>query len=220
MTASRETELFGAIKAGDLDRVNAIISSDPGLVNARGATGDSAILTAVYHRRPEIVALLVDRGATLTLYEACAVGAVERVERLLASEPDLNALGHDGWTPLHLAAFFGHADIAERLVARGARTSPRSDNATGNTPLHAALAGNQPTLATLLIRAGADVHAADAQGHRPIHLAASAGNLDAIADLLSRGADRHSTNASGLTALDLAKKGNHRDAAALLERPE
>src|SRR5919198_797105 len=116
-----------AIKAGEFDRVKAMVSSDPSLIDARGRTGDSAILTAVYHRQKEIVNLLVARGATLTLFEACAAGEVERTERLMASErSQIIAFSADGWTPLHLAAFFGHTRIAEMLLARGADVTARS----------------------------------------------------------------------------------------------
>src|SRR5947208_8015079 len=90
---------FEAIKAGELDRVKAMVSADPSLVDARGDDG-SAILTAVYHRQKEIVNLLVARGAALSLVDACAAGELERVERLIAESPDaINAQGADGWTP-------------------------------------------------------------------------------------------------------------------------
>src|SRR2546430_15790619 len=77
---------FEAIKAGELDRVKAMVSADPSLVDARNAEG-SAILTAVYHRQKEIVNLLVARGAALSLFEAAAAGEIERVERLIAQSP-------------------------------------------------------------------------------------------------------------------------------------
>src|SRR5215510_2190816 len=99
-----------AIKAGEFDRVKAMVSAEPALMDARSRTGDSAILTAVYHRQKEIVNLLVARGASLTIFEAAAAGELERVERSIASEPEsVRDYSADGWTPLHLAAFFGHA---------------------------------------------------------------------------------------------------------------
>jgi ankyrin repeat protein len=210
-----------AIKAGEYERVKAMVSAEPALIDARGRTGESAILTAVYHRQKEIVNLLVARGATLTLFEACAAGEVERTERLIASDrSDVNAFSDDGWTPLHLAAYFGHTKIAEMLLGHGADVAARSRNATGNTALHAALAGDHKLLAGLLLGHGADVNAPDAAGWRPLHLAAANNNIDAINALIAQGADVHAPNGEGQTPLSIAQEQNHREAAALLRRHE
>src|SRR6266849_1846314 len=119
-SATGAAAFIDAIKAGEFERVKAMVSADPTLIDARSGTGDSAILTAVYHRQKEIVNLLVARGASMSIFEACAAGEIERVERLLAESasgaagaPGVNSYSADGWTPLHLAAFFGHAKIAE-----------------------------------------------------------------------------------------------------------
>src|SRR5206468_4831956 len=215
-----DAAFIDAIKAGEYERVKAMVSAEPALIDARGRTGESAILTAVYHRQKEIVNLLVARGAALTLFEACAAGEVERVERLTAEAATINAYSADGWTPLHLAAYFGHTKIAEMLLAQGADVTARSRNSTGNTPLHAALAGNHKLVAGLLLGHGADVNAADAAGWRPLHLAASNNNIDAINTLIAQGADVTATNGEGQTPLSLAQEHNHREAAALLRRYE
>lgn len=195
-----------------------MVSADPSLVDARDAEG-SAILTAVYHRQKEIVNLLVARGAALSLFEAAAAGEIERVERLLAESPaDVNAYSPDGWTPLHLAAFFGHAKIVELLLGHDADLTARSRNPNGNTPLHAALAANQKMAAALLVGHGADLNASDAGGWRPIHLAAANNNLDSLRTLIAQGADVGAPNKDGLTAVVLAEQKNHKEAAALLKR--
>ena len=202
-----------------------MVSADPTLIDARGRTGDSAILTAVYHGQKEIVNLLVARGASLSIFEACAAGEIERVERLLQESasgavgaPSVNGYSADGWTPLHLASFFGHPKISELLIEHGADVAARSRGSNGNTPLHAALAGNHKFVAGVLIGHGADVNAADAQGWRPLHLAAANNNMDAITALLAQGADVHAANGEEKTALSLATEKNHREAAALLRR--
>ncbi len=196
-----------------------MVTANPALVTARARNGESAILTAVYHRQKEIANLLVARGAPLTIFEACASGEVERAERLLDADVlALATFSEDGWTPLHLAAFFGHARITEILLARGADARARSHNPTGNTPLHAALAGNHKMVAGLLLGAGADVNAADAAGWRPLHLAAANNNLELMKQLFAQGADVAAPNGEGLTPYALAQQKNHREAAALLRR--
>ena len=218
-TSANSAAFIDAIKAGEFERVKAMVSAEPTLIDARSRTGESAILTAVYHRQKEIVNLLVARGVMLTLFEACAAGEVERVERLLGENgAAINAYSSDGWTPLHLAAFFGHDRIAERLLARGADVAARSKNSNGNTALHAALAGNHKVVAAVLLGAGADVNAADAGGWRPLHIAAANNNLDSMKSLVAQGADAHAANAEGRTAFSLAQEKNHREAAAFLRR--
>ena len=163
--------------------------------------------------------LLVSRGVSLTMFEACAAGEFERVERLLEENPSsIAGFSKDGWTPLHLAAFFGHGKIAEFLIGRGADVSARSTNSNANTPLHAALAGNHKFVAGLLMGAGADVDAQDGEGWRPLHIAAFNNNLDAMKTIIAQGADVNALNKEGKSALSLAQEKNQREAAALLRR--
>ncbi|MGE5243406.1 MAG: ankyrin repeat domain-containing protein [Betaproteobacteria bacterium] len=217
--ADDRTDFFAAVTGGDLERAKGMLAADPALVDARDAHGRSAILTAVYHRQREMANLIVARGATLDLFEAAAAGEVERVERLVAGAPEsVNAFSADGWTPLHLAAFFGRGKVAELLLEHGADVAARSRNANGNTPLHAALAGNQAFVAGLLIGSGADVDAADANGWRPLHMATANNNLDAMNTLIAQGADLEARNGAGATALAIAEEKNLREAAAMLRR--
>jgi ankyrin repeat protein len=223
---SSSAAFIDAIKAGEFERVKAMVSAEPTLIDARSRSGDSAILTAVYHRQKEIVNLLVARGAKMSIFDACAAGELECLERLLQESasgavgaPGVNDYSPDGWTPLHLAAFFGHARIAELLLAHDADVTARSRGTNGNTPLHAALAGNHKFVAGLLIGHGADVNAPDAQGWRPLHLATAHNNMEVIKTLIAQGADVQAANGDAKTALTLATEKNYREAAALLRRP-
>jgi ankyrin repeat protein len=217
MTAS--SAFFDAIKAGDLAHVKSVISETPEFVNLRNDEGQSAVLAAVYHHRKDIADLLVSRGAELSIFEACAAGEEERVERFLGDPAvNVNAVSDDGWTALHLASFFGHAKIVEMLIAHGADATALSRNESRNTSLHAALAANRKIVAGLLIGAGADVNAADRGGWRPLHLASANNNLDLVKALIAQGADVHLANNDGATPLSLALDKGHREVEAFLRR--
>lgn len=211
-------EVVAAIKSRDVDRVRALLDRDPSLVHARADTGEPLVLMAVYYGAREVAELLRSRGAELDLFAAAALGDAVRVRQCLDADPRaVGSYSPDGWTPLHLAAYFGHREVAELLLARGADLAAPSRNRMANTPLHAALAGRRCDVARLLIEAGADVNVPDGAGWTPLHHAAHGGAADVVALLLDRGADPGARSETGQTALELARERGHGDVVKLLE---
>ena len=74
----------------------------------------------------------MDTGAAVTveaLTTAAQQGDAARLQQLLAQDANaLSSIGPGGWTPLHLAVYFGHADAAEVLLAQGADVHAWSEN--------------------------------------------------------------------------------------------
>jgi ankyrin repeat protein len=57
--------------------------------------------------------------------------------------------------PLHYAAQYGHKEIVQLLISKGANVKAKTDD--GRTPLHSAAAKEHKDIAELLIEKGADV---------------------------------------------------------------
>lgn len=148
---------------------------------------------------------------------AAASGDNDEVAAILSMDNRLTrVLDKDGWTPLHLAAHYGHAAVVETLLANNADVSARSGNGMRNQPLHAAAAGRRFETARLLIESGADVNATQAGGFVPLHSAAQNGDGALVELLLSRAADVNARSDDGRTALSLAEGAGHADVARLL----
>jgi len=62
-----------------------------------------------------------------------------------------------GLTPLHVASFMGHMNIAMFLLQSGA--NPNYQTVRGETPLHLATRANQTDIIRVLLRHGAHVDA-------------------------------------------------------------
>jgi ankyrin repeat protein len=215
---SANDDLFAAIEHGEINAVHILLAGDPSLVDARNASGLSAVMYSTYTGRNEIARLLIDGGARLDVFEAAATGAQEQLEQLLHTNfALLNSFSDDGWTPLHLAVFFGRVNTTHVLLARGADLNAVSHTDERVTPLHSALANpHNAALAQVLIDAGADISVTQLQGYTPLHYAAANG-LDAVVrQLLERGADTSLRDMAGKTAGDLAKEKGHHIAADLL----
>jgi len=213
-------DFLAAIKTGNRSDVALLLDIDPTLVSAKDENGVSAVLTAAYYQEPDIAQLLVQHGAELNVFEACAVGELARVQEQMKQQPDLiDAYAPDGFQPLGLAAFFGHTALAAWLIEVGAPVNSPSRNPLRVMPLHSAIANKRTEIVKLLLDDGADVNATQADDFTPLHEAAQNGLLDVTQWLIDRGAainPRLSSN--GKTPLALAIEHQHEAVAHLLKQ--
>jgi uncharacterized protein len=151
--------LFAAVKSGDLDALNALLAGDPGLASAR-EDGISAVLVSLYHRQDAARAALLAAGAEIGPLEAAALGELDGL--------DPGARGADGFTALHLAAFFGGADAVRALLAAGADANADAENPLRVRPLHSAVAARDRDSVRALLEAGADPNVAQQGGFTPL----------------------------------------------------
>lgn len=212
-------EMVAAVKAKDLGLAERLLAQDPSLAHAKLVTGESMLLLAAYHHAKPLIELFLMRGARPNLWEAAAIGRLDRVRELLnANAASVNAQSHDGWTPLHLAAHFGQKEVAAYLLSKGAAVDARSTNALANTPLHAAVAGGQRTCVALLLQNGADPNATYLEGLAPLHVAASNGDDASARLLLGAKARPDPQGPEGKTPLDIAREKGHERVARLIEQ--
>jgi ankyrin repeat protein len=210
------TDIFEAIKAGDAAALKSILSKDPAQARATNENGDSAVLLSIYHGRKEMTELLLPH-VQLNLFEASAAGKLQRVRAF----SEINVFSHDGFTPLHLAAFFGHAGVVEDLLSRRADPNAVSRNRTfarGVRPLHSAVVGGCIAIVKKLLDGGADINAGDADGNTALTNAAANGNLDLVRLLVDRGALVNARTNLGETALAMAAKKNQTAVAEWLKQ--
>lgn len=152
------------------------------------------------------------------IHDAAKEGNLERVKALLTENPDLVSSKDDlvGNTPLHWAAFDGHKDVAEFLLANKAKIDAR--NKSGLTPLHIAAAIGHKNMAELLLANKAE---GNAKGYgkvsgTPLHAAAGNGHREMVDLLLANKVDVNAKDDRGFTPLHLAANKGSKEVAQLL----
>jgi uncharacterized protein len=211
-------EFFDAIRAGDREKVSALLAADDTLLAAKDHQGLGPYTAARYSGKNEIAAMLLEQGVELDVFAACMAGTEERVLALIRESPELvRSYSHDGWTPLHLACFFGQPSLVEMLVQRGADVSARSRNAMQNTPLHAAAAGKNREAVRVLLERGAVVNARQEGGWTALHSASQNGDVEMVRLLIAGGADVQTRADNQQNALDLAMTNGHQAVVELLD---
>jgi ankyrin repeat protein len=210
-------DFFAAIKAGNMDEVQRLLSRDPGLIHAR-ENGLSPVLVAAYHHQQGIASYIADKTVTLTIFEASAIGRTNQVLILLARDPLLvNAFAEDGFQPLGLACFFGHKDTVEYLLKAGAPVNVYSQNPLHTAPIQSAAAAGQLDIVVMLVQFGAEVNVCEQGGYTPLHAAAQNGDLDMLRFLVLNGADQEAKSDDGKIPLDLALEAEKPEAAKFLK---
>ena len=133
---------------------------------------------------------------------------------LLASAITLSAAG--AGTSLIDAVKAGDRAAVRTLLTRSTVNTPEAD---GMTALHWAVRADDAETAQLLIRAGANVSAANRYGITPLSLAATNGNAVITRALIKAGANVNAAGPDGETVLMIAARSGSADVVkALLER--
>jgi uncharacterized protein len=203
-------EFINAATQGDVAKVKEMLRSDPSLAQSRDENGVSVVLKATYYGKRDVVEALLASGVELNVFEAAATGQTNRIRTLIEEDPALvNSYSPDGFAPLSLAAFFGHSETVDVLLAAGAEVSAPSRETMKLTPLASALAAGHNQIARTLIEHGAHINAKGDNDVTPLHTAAARGNIEAATLLLDHGADINATTKDGKKPIAYAEERNH-----------
>lgn len=202
--------LHRAASDGNRDVVELLIAKGVDL-NAGDHFGATALqLAGRFH--PEAAEALRKAGA-----KEGPSGEQERREREQAEAggiPDYPVDERLKWTPLHWAAYRGHADIVERLVAKGADVNAK--DAGGETPLLLAACKGETEVVEVLVANGADVNAKDDGQYTPLYWAAFWGHKEIVEFLIAKGADINVEQTHGCTPLHGAAYNGKQEVAEVL----
>ena len=161
--------LHAAVASGHNNVVTRLLSEKHNALDCHDYSGRTPLHEAVQKHRTIIVNLLLEKQSQM-IHKKCKhwqkldkkqLDAIERIKYY-------EEICHCGYTPLHVAARYGHHQLATLLIRKGARVDDQ--DCSGTTPLHlAALYGFADTV-NVLLNMNATVEMKDKNGRTPLEV--------------------------------------------------
>ena len=243
---SPEDHLIEAARDGSTEKVLALLEKGVDIDAGGDYSAMTPLMWAVNNRHPDVMELLLARGANLEARDSCgwtaiiqaaSHGRTSAVEILFLNGAEVNARADNGVTALMKTAVGGHVATALVLLDMGADVN--AADKSGETALmfatRCACGGvaknttqySSADMAQTLIQNGADVSARDNYGRTPLIIASSAylhvcekkprcGETEVLHTLLSSGADVNAKDRDGQTALMVAARDDCKNSAQAL----
>lgn len=147
------------------------------------------------------------------LHRAAKRGDSKILEELLktSSPNDLHARDKYGFTPLHVAAYFGQVECVQCLIAHGANVNTIND--FESTPLHDAVNGGYSGCVRELLAHGAHTEVQNIDSLTPLHLAAMNGDDECLHALLTHDANVNAQDNTNWTPLHFAAISDYSECA-------
>lgn len=184
------TELENAMKSRNLDQAKEILKKNPKL-----AKTPEILYKAIDGQQPELAVLLIENGAD-----------VKSKEKSVLSR-----------TPLHAAAFWGYAEIARLLLAKGADLY--AEDSANQTAMDLAITGGYLDIVELFVGVGYDMNRKDSiLEDTVVHEAVNANRKEILAFFILKGANLNIKNKNGQTPLAMAIQDRKEELADILRR--
>lgn len=141
---------------------------------------------------------------------------IEVVRTLLDNGVNPEACDDYGRSFLYIAVLHGRQDIAELLIAHGAKAEDTIKNPM--KIMHLAADIGAVEMGKILLKSNPELmHLRDRRGNTPLHVAAAEGNTDFVLFLIAQGADPNAKNLENRTPLYAAQKKEHHEVVKILE---
>ncbi|KAI9890587.1 MAG: hypothetical protein M1814_003785 [Vezdaea aestivalis] len=182
-----------------------------------GEARHELLVLAVDTKNPEIVTILLERGAFAkkkewdrVLLEHAILSQKPETVKLIIERIDIEIVNEN----FPSAVSNGRLNIVEAFVDHGADLNVH-DSRQGWTPMHHAAAQVTTQLSQYLLSKGAEINSVDKRSRTPLHIAVlDLRYLDVIKELVQAGADLGAKDYRGHTPLHLAVRyWNHKRAA-------
>ena len=135
---------------------------------------------------------------------------------LLLSQGARVDVKENGFTPLLVAAQFGHTEVCKLLLKTG-KANVKETTSNGFTPLLAAAQRGHTLVCELLLdKSNADIEESESRGNTALNLAAHHCHVNTVALLLSKGANVNTRDKLGFTPLLSAAQIGHIGVCELL----
>ncbi|XP_066529760.1 fibronectin type 3 and ankyrin repeat domains protein 1-like isoform X2 [Hoplias malabaricus] len=218
--------LHQAVNRNDEEALNKVLQSGSVNVNVCDKMGFTPLMVAAQKGYGRLVHKLVEHGADIhmkngsgkdCLMLACFAGHLDIVKYLRECGATWQSQDMGGCSPLHWAADGGHLPVIDYMIQDGCELDVR-DTVSHWTPLMrvSAMSGNA-AVASLLIRARADVNVRDKNGKTPLMVAVLNNHEELVQLLLDNGADHLVKNEFGSGAAEMAKAFGRQNIIHLLE---
>ncbi|MCC3862329.1 ankyrin repeat domain-containing protein [Pseudemcibacter aquimaris] len=198
-------EVFKAIDVADSVALKLLLEQDANLASCRSNDGMSAVLFSLYINRPEITEVLLSYEPDLDIYDLAALGGAGQISVILATEPkSVHEYSGDGFTALHVASYFGHADVVKLLLDHGAEVDKLAMNGSDLTPLQSAVSNCNVEALKVLLEFNPDVNVKMMGGFTPLMTAYALEDEEIAELLITAGADKDAKADDGRSVADFA----------------
>jgi ankyrin repeat protein len=190
-TAAQITDFTKAAKFDDVSEVQSLLKAGVS-PNTLDQNGNPMLIVAIRDKSPKVTNLLLankaididlsNKSGENPLMIASIEGDLPLVETMvLKNKAQVNKTG---WAPLHYACSTGKLNVAEFLVANGAKVNALSPSET--TPLMMAVSSGNELLIKFLLDKGADLTMRNHEGYSAIDVAVLFNRDDIKEGLTSR----------------------------------